>query len=174
MGGQNNWTIDINANDWMRSMEKRVLHNDRRPSIRAASDLLGPGFAPYAVQTNDWNSEAACRQGYWWSTVGVINSPDNGKEWLGTVIVTPDGFGIQEVSEQSWYPPPATYVRTFWMAGGIRNFSAWTEPSGGGGGTPGPPGPKGDKGDKGDTGAPGTPGATGPAVTFAYDYLVVP
>lgn len=186
MGGTNNWAIDIDANDYLRSMEKRVLHEERRPQVRSASDLLGPGFAPYAVQTNDWNAEATARQGFWWSAPGALNSPDGTKTWIGIVQASADGSGNQELHEQINGSPPAHKIRTFWMAGGVRNYSAWAD-AGGGGGTVGPTGPAGPKGDTGDTGptgpastVPGPTGPTGPigpagpdgAVTkFAYDYV---
>jgi hypothetical protein len=162
VGGQNNWAIDIDASDWMRSLEKRVLHEERRPSVRSAADLLGPGFAPYAVLTADWNSEEAARQGFWWSEVGALNSPDSAKSWIGCVTVNVDGSGNQEVMENGPGSPPLRRVRTFRMQGGIRVYSAWGDLAGGAAGPVGPTGPPGPKGDTGDTGPQGIQGIQGP------------
>ena len=43
MGGPNGWRIRRHRLDWMREQEKRVLHEERRPMVTTASDLLGPG-----------------------------------------------------------------------------------------------------------------------------------
>jgi hypothetical protein len=125
VGGSNNWAIDIDANDYLRSMEKRMLHEERRPQVRSAADLLGPGFSPYSVETNDWNAEATARQGFWWSAPNALNSPDNTKTWMGWVTSNSDGSGIQDVQEQSTTSPPLHYVRTFQTIGGIRVYSVW-------------------------------------------------
>ena len=166
MGGQNNWAVDIDANDWMRSLEKRVLHEERRPSIRSAQDLLGPGFAPYAVQTSDWNGDAAARQGFWWSAPGALNSPDGTKTWMGETIVNADGSGIQEIQVQSMSSPPLHKVRTFQTVGGIRQYSAWSDVTGGGG-AQGPAGPQGPPGPQGPAGPDGSRWYTDSATAIA-------
>ena len=52
MGGANSWRTAQDMPDWMREVEKRVLHEERRPNIRTASDLMGPGLSPYSVLIN--------------------------------------------------------------------------------------------------------------------------
>jgi len=160
VGGQNNWTIDVDANDWMRGVEKRVLHEERRPQVRSASDLLGPGFAPYATPINDWNTDTAAFNGYFWTPVGALNSPDGARQWIGTTVAYSDGSGVQEVSEKGFAgSPPDRYIRTFRTQGGIRVYSAWASASTG---AAGPQGPKGDTGATGPQGPTGATGAQGP------------
>lgn len=131
MAGANNWRPNITAQDWMRSMEKRVLNEERRPLIRSAADLLGPGFAPYAVQVTDWDGDEAVFNGMFYSTAGLsINSPDNGSDWIGMVLAEADGFGIQRVMEHrsdNAETPIREYMRRFFDpgGGGTRAYSAW-------------------------------------------------
>lgn len=164
IGGQNNWAIDIDANDWMRGLEKRVLHEERRPSIRSAADLLGPGYAPYAVETSNWNSDSAARNGLWWSAANSLNSPNAAKAWMGQTISNSDGTGYQILTEQTGGVPGAAQVRTFRTQGGIRVYTAWGATGTGAAGPTGPPGPQGPiglTGPAGPTGAQGPTGATG-------------
>lgn len=117
---------------WMRSTEKRLMHEERRPIVRRASDLLGPGFAPYAVQTLNWNSDETQFNGLFFSEVGAENSPDNSMFWIGSVTATRDGRGVQEV----WTfdgAEPLHYTRS-WVTGNnpIPTWSAWTAVASGG------------------------------------------
>lgn len=135
MGGSNSWRANITGGDWMRDVEKRILHEERRPQIRSASDLLGPGFGPYANQTFDWNSDEALFTGSFFSTAGaVVNSPDPAKFWIGEVLSQADGYGIQHVWEHRVASDPTNspireYTRRFYNpgTGGSPMFSAWVE-----------------------------------------------
>lgn len=77
MGGQNSWRTNITFTDWMRDIEKRILNEERRPSIRSASDLMGPGAGPYAILTVDWNADETTFNGWFYSEPGAQNSPDD-------------------------------------------------------------------------------------------------
>lgn len=127
MGGQNNWPQNITMNDWMRDMEKRILHEERRPQIRTASDLLGPGFGPYAIRVLDWNDDVTGFDGFFWADTGSRNSPDPAKAWMGQTVANSDGSGYQLVTDYgSTAVPPPRFIRTFTSpAGGARVFTAW-------------------------------------------------
>lgn len=100
--------------DWMRSTEKRLSHEERRPVIRRASDLLGPGFTgPYATEVTDWNAEEARYNGFFYSDVGADNSPDETKVWIGTCVATRLGHGLQQVWSHEDAADPVQYVRTW-------------------------------------------------------------
>ena len=87
MGGQNSWRIpDDSMSDYMRQQEKRLLHEERRPLIRSAAALLGPGFAPFAVPLVDWNADETLFNGHFYSDAGAQNSPDILRAWIGTVL----------------------------------------------------------------------------------------
>ena len=72
MGGQNGWRTNITFKDWMRDIEKRILNEERRPIIRAASDLMGPGAGPYAIETLDWNADETTFNGWFYSRPGAL------------------------------------------------------------------------------------------------------
>lgn len=99
MGGQNSQRIDHTFDGWMRDVEKRSLNQDRRPEIRSASDLLGPGFSPYSVEIRDWNDDATAFNGMYHSTPGALNGPDDTSFWMGRTQGTTDGFGLQRVCQ---------------------------------------------------------------------------
>ena len=132
MGGANSWTQAETAADWMRQVEKRILHEERRPGIRSAADLMGPGVGPYSVWINDWNTSETSFNGFFHSDPGALNTPDSSRYWMGTSQATKEGFGLQRVSEYLggrtdalW--PRLTYLRKFWttVPGAARQWSAW-------------------------------------------------
>jgi len=135
MGGQNSWRQAQTFTDLQRNTEKRVLSQERRPQIRTAADLLGPGIAAYAVEILDWNGDETAFNGFFFSGPGAINSPDplNSKWYMGQTEATPDGFGLQWATEfrdivgNVW--PPRQFIRRFFDPGsaGTRSFSAWAE-----------------------------------------------
>lgn len=135
MGGQNSWRQPITFADLQRNGEKRQLNQERRPQVRTASDLLGPGIAPFAVEISDWNGDETAFNGFFWSQPGAINSPDptNSKWYMGQVEATEDGFGLQWATEFRDIPgnawPPRSFIRRFFDPGsaGTRSFSAWAE-----------------------------------------------
>lgn len=134
MGGANSWRTNITGADWMRDVEKRILSEERRPLIRTASDLLGPGFAPYAVLTQDWNAVECTFNGIFYSQPGGLNSPDGSAYWIGDVLAQQAGFGIQHVWEHRVASDPTTspireYIRRFYAPGGsgLTMFTPWRQ-----------------------------------------------
>lgn len=132
MGGQNGWRQIVTGEDWMRNMEKRVLHEERRPQIRTAADLLGPGVAPWSVLITDWNQAETVFNGFFHSEPGAANTPRDGGYWMGTSQATTEGFGVQRVTEYrgnqtevDW--PAHTWVRRFYTSidGSVRGYSTW-------------------------------------------------
>lgn len=135
MTGQPNWRTNIDAADWIGSVEKRILHTERRPSITTASELMGPGMAPYAVELLDWDADETAFNGFFWSQPGAINSPDpgNNKWFMGGSEATVDGFGLQwaaefnDIAGDAWPSPAHRWERRFFDPGlsGTRTFSRW-------------------------------------------------
>jgi hypothetical protein len=115
----------------MREVEKRILHEERRPNIRTASDLMGPGLSPYSILINDWNAAETAFNGFFHSDPNALNTPDNTRYWMGTSQASPEGYGLQRVTEYregrtsaTW--PRFTYLRKFFTPPGAqRQFSAW-------------------------------------------------
>lgn len=115
----------------MREVEKRILHEERRPNIRTASDIMGPGLGPYSVWINDWNADETAFNGMFHTDPGALNTPDGTRYWMGTSQATSEGYGFQRVTEYrdgnttlNW--PRLTYLRKFFTPPGTqRQFSAW-------------------------------------------------
>jgi hypothetical protein len=93
MSTPKDWRPVVDGDDWMRGQEKRMAHEERRPRLTSPRDLLGPGFAPYAVRLLDWNSPAARFNGMWVSEE-ALNQPGPGT-WLGLSVGTVDGHVMQ-------------------------------------------------------------------------------
>lgn len=130
MGGQQAGRTNIGTSDLIRDIEKRVLSEERRPQIRTASDLMGPGIGPQAIEVRDWNEEATSFNGLFFSTPGALNSPDVTRYWMGFVLATEGGDGFMLVYEYRGdpaSPPAARYHRTFTggTGDGTRTFGVW-------------------------------------------------
>lgn len=81
----------------MRGLEKRVGHEERRPRITHARDLLGAGFAPYATRIDDWDTPAARLNGFWYSIDGA-NAPTATGTYIGISIGAGEGTIVQLAS----------------------------------------------------------------------------
>jgi len=147
MGGRRVATMD----DWMRDVEKRLNHEERRPLNPHPLDVTGPGFLPYAVEVEDWDSEGPIVNGFFYSIAGqVVNSPDDDRNWMGIVQANAIGQGLQRLWEyidtaEGPAPDPTWYTRAFITnEDGTRTYTdPWTQGSGGGGGGGAPTGPAG-------------------------------
>lgn len=132
MGGASNQRIVENGEDWMRQQEKRMLHEERRPRVAQASDILGPIFGPYATRISNWNQADTEFNGIVYSEPGSLNSPNDAEWWIGQVMAQQGGFGIQTAWNFRSTGTPLLFVRTFSQAGGTRNFTPWQQGGGGG------------------------------------------
>lgn len=122
-----NHNIITNAQDWMKDQQRRVSHQESRPQIRSAADLLGPGIAATAIQLVDWSSDETAFNGFFWSGPGAINGPDPTRSYIGTVVVTADGAGIMTVRQfkAAELQPLPQWVREFSGVVGARIFGPW-------------------------------------------------
>lgn len=75
MSGQN-WRTEVDAIDHFGHQKKRVELEQRRPVIRKASDLVGPGIGASAVQVTDFNDTLATFNGFFSAIPGALNAPD--------------------------------------------------------------------------------------------------
>ena len=109
----------------MRQQEKRVAHEERRPIIHSASDIMGPGLAPHAVEISDWNGEETLFNGIFTSNPnsGTQHSPDPTQHWVGVSYATVDGIGYQQVWNDD--DPAVSYHRTFTTTGDSTDFNGW-------------------------------------------------
>lgn len=140
MTSPTNWPIPTDADTYFRHNEKRVLHEQRRPTAGNGSSVLGPGFAPYASQIDDWNADEVSFNGYFWSAADAANAPPVGDLpdftlWSGQVIATAD-WGIQILQEaplvnQGTASGQGTFahrkfIRKWSSESGTRIYSGWS------------------------------------------------
>lgn len=96
-----NWVVPTDALEFFSQQNRRIGQEERRPSVRKASDLLGPGIAPYAVPLTDFNSDMAAFNGLFIaepSTPYANNGPDNTKWWVGQTVADQFNGGWQMFS----------------------------------------------------------------------------
>lgn len=101
-----------------------MLHEQRRPIVRKAADILGPGFAPFATVITDWNSDEAAFNGYFWSAAAAdSNAPDTTSIWMGH-CVSNGQYGWQQVLAVD--PAATTYWTRIWsLVAGVRVYGVW-------------------------------------------------
>src|SRR6478752_56618 len=171
MAGQDGGRQVITGVDWARGLEKRLLHEERRPAVSTAADIMGPGLGPFAVQLFDWNIDEATFNGMWFSEPGALNAPSVSDYWAGYSVGSDVGYGIQVVTQyrervgetpSDW--EPNRFVRRFYtpLAGVQRSYSGWRRLNEQG--LPGSPGPP---------GAAGSPGYLHPQPTPSASWVVV-
>lgn len=83
-----NWRTDTNAVDYFGQQKKQLAVADRRPVIRKASDLVGPGIGAQAVPVSDLNDVLATFDGYFSANDATLNAPssDPGDMFVGHVV----------------------------------------------------------------------------------------
>lgn len=104
MSESQNWRTGIDASDYFGSQKKQLQVADRRPVIRRAADLVGPGINSSAVPIKDFSSLLATYNGYY-SAVSAANAPipsDSStpeEEYVGYVAMDSDLGGEQVFTE---------------------------------------------------------------------------
>lgn len=126
MSGQD-WRIETNAGDYFGNQKKKAEVEARRPVIRKASDLVGPGIADQAVRITDFNDELATFNGTFSAADGALNSPAAGA-FIGTVLGDAELGGEQRFrSLVSGNEYTRVFVRNPGDAASIA-WGAWTTP----------------------------------------------
>lgn len=86
MSGEQNWRIDTDAEDYFGRQKKTLEVADRRPVIRQASDIVGPGIGQNATRITDYSDPLATFNGYYSSSVGALSAPNATESFVGYVI----------------------------------------------------------------------------------------
>lgn len=94
MTGEHDWRIGVDARDYFGAQRKQLQVADRRPVIRNAADLVGPGIAALANRVLDFDNPLARFNGYF-ATDGALNGPPLGTRFVGQVVVDETLGGIQ-------------------------------------------------------------------------------
>lgn len=137
MSGSQNWLIPTTAEEFFSHQNRRIGQEERRPSVRKASDILGPGIAPFATPVDDMDGDTAAFNGFWILEPGAGNTPDITKWWVGQTIADQFNGGTQMLS--TFRPDDAVggqhllMMRSFSIApdSPARFYSAWQRVGGG-------------------------------------------
>lgn len=86
MSEQQDWRIGVNAEDYFGRQKKTLALENRRPVIRQASDLVGPGIGANAVRITDYSDTLATFNGYYSSAPGALHAPNEEEAFIGYVI----------------------------------------------------------------------------------------
>lgn len=110
MSGEQGWRTQINAEDYFGQQQKAQNLADRRPVIRKASDLVGPGIADTAVSLTDFGDLLATYNGFFSAIAGAFAAPTPDESFVGSVVSDADMGGTQTFTGlvSGW-----TYQRTF-------------------------------------------------------------
>lgn len=121
-----NHNIPTTARDIVRSTDRRLAHQESRPQVREAADIMGPGLGPFAVEIQDWSSDEALFNGILFSRPNALNSPNFAQWWIGTVWATDDGHGLQQIRQfQGGVQPRPEWLREFAPGGSGTSFGPW-------------------------------------------------
>jgi len=128
-----NWRIETNSEDYFGQQKKKAQVADRRPVIRKASDLVGPGIGASAVRLTDLNDVVATYNGYFSAGLGADNSPDPTADALVGWVTTDSEFGggqfFMRLSDGVVFT--RTFLRAPWSPSSII-WGTWATIGGGG------------------------------------------
>lgn len=95
MSGQKDWRISTDSETYFQGQKKTLEVADRRPVIRKASDLVGPGIDSNTVRVSDLNDTLATFNGYYSAAAGSANAPNATETFVGYVISDAEWGGVQ-------------------------------------------------------------------------------
>jgi len=104
---QQGWRIETDAQDYFGHQKKQLTLADRRPVIRKASDLVGPGLDYNATRLDDFNDLLGRYNGYYAATAGVRNAPVQWATTTGSALAA----GAERNSISLAVRPPEAYPR---------------------------------------------------------------
>lgn len=94
-----NWRTEVDAEDYFGHQKKKLDIADRRPLIRRASDLVGPGIGPHARPLTNFNDILATFNGYYASEQGAENTPPGAGPFVGSVVSDSSNGGTQTFTD---------------------------------------------------------------------------
>lgn len=147
--GQVNWRIRHDFQGWTETVEKRLMHEERRPPAPAPGNTYVEGIGQFSVEVLDWCDDIVKGTGFWFSGPGALNAPDcvppkttSSYYWMGRTQGVDDGlgYGLQWLTQ---YRPATgsiadplsttTYMRRFYDPGAPAvqtAFSPWSAEDG--------------------------------------------
>lgn len=95
MTEQQNWRVTTDAQTYFGGQKKQASISDRRPVIRKASDLVGPGIAAQAVPITDFNDLLATYNGMFSAVIGSFGAPNDDEAFVGMTVADGELGGFQ-------------------------------------------------------------------------------
>jgi len=92
---QQNWRTETNATDYLTNQKKQLVVADRRPVIRRASDLVGPGIASGAIRITDFADPLALFNGFFSALHTALDRPPVEQSYVGYVSSDLELGGVQ-------------------------------------------------------------------------------
>lgn len=92
---QQNWRTETDGYDYLLHQRKQLQVADRRPVIRRAADLVGPGIGATATKITDFNNLLATYNGFYSAEPGAANSPDENQAFVGITVMDSTLGGYQ-------------------------------------------------------------------------------
>ena len=132
MSSEQNWRQENSAETYFGHQKKTLAVADRRPVIRKASDLVGPGIGASATVLTDFNDLLATYNGYYSAEDGALNAPFPGEAYVGIVVMDSmlggyqkfTGMDTQTEYRRMFYRNPSDPESIFFDAWQI----VWTDP----------------------------------------------
>lgn len=104
------WRIETTARTYFDQQQRQADIESRRPTIRQASDLVGPGIGATATRITDYNDLLATFNGYYSSAPGAANAPNSTEAFIGQVVSDAELGGRQVFTSLG---TDVTYSRSF-------------------------------------------------------------
>jgi len=95
MSGEEDWRIDSDALTYFGHQQKKTNVADRRPVIRKAADLVGPGINAQATIITDFNNLLATYNGYYSAEAGAFGAPNADEAFVGITVMDATLGGYQ-------------------------------------------------------------------------------
>lgn len=121
------WRIGQDGTDYLLHQQKRVALEQRRPVIRKASDLVGPGIAAGAIPLDDLNGVLGTFNGYYSAIEGTAHAPNDTEAFVGQTVSDPLLGGKQTFTGLE---SNTEYTRTFRRNPANPESVVWSEWSG--------------------------------------------
>lgn len=87
MSGEQDWRFQTDAETMLGAQKKTLAVADRRPVIRKAADLVGPGINAQATRITDYNNLLATYNGYYSSVAGAFGAPSDTEDFVGITVM---------------------------------------------------------------------------------------
>lgn len=122
MSSQGGWRFETDAVDYFGNQKKKLDVADRRPVVRRAADLVGPGIGPEAVRLPDFDGQLASLNGLYSAEANTPNAPVLNERFVGYVVADSELGGVQVFTS---LVTGLEYSRPFLKSAGNQTAALW-------------------------------------------------